>query len=40
MSSPVRPTSEPDEACETWIKAGAMQATIQVNGKAASINEW
>ena len=31
---------EPNEVCETWLKAGAKQATIQVNGKAASINKW
>ena len=31
---------EPDEICETWIKSGNKQATIQVNGKAASINRW
>ena len=31
---------EPDEVCETWMKSGARQATIQVNGKAASINKW
>ncbi len=31
---------EPGEVCETWIKSGAKQATIQVNGKAASINRW
>ena len=31
---------EPDEVCETWIKSGTKQATIQVNGKAASINRW
>ena len=31
---------EPDEICETWVKSGAKQATIHVNGKAASINKW
>ena len=31
---------EPTEVCETWIKSGTKQATIQVNGKAASINRW
>ena len=31
---------EPGEVCETWIKSGPKQATIQVNGKAASINKW
>src|SRR4029079_18599493 len=25
---------EPDEVCETWVKSGAKQATIQVKGKA------
>jgi len=31
---------EPGEVCETWMKSGAKQATIHVNGKAASINKW
>ena len=31
---------EPAEVCETWMKSGAKQATIHVNGKAASINKW
>ena len=31
---------EPGEVCETWVKSGNKQATIQVNGKAASINKW
>ena len=31
---------EPDEVCEIWVKSGNKQATIQVNGKAASINRW
>jgi hypothetical protein len=31
---------EPGEVCETWVKSGAKQATIQVNGKAASVNKW
>ena len=31
---------QPDEICETWVKSGAKQATIHVDGKAASINKW
>lgn len=31
---------EPDEVCETWLKSGPKEATIQVNGKDASINKW
>ena len=31
---------EPDEICETWLKTGAKEATIVVNGKEASINRW
>ncbi len=31
---------QPDEICETWVKSGAKQATIQVDGKNASINKW
>jgi hypothetical protein len=31
---------EPDEVCETWLKSGPKEATIQVNGKEASINRW
>ena len=31
---------EPDEVCETWVKSGNKQATVQVSGKAASINKW
>jgi hypothetical protein len=31
---------QPEEICETWVKSGAKQATIQVDGKDASINKW
>jgi hypothetical protein len=31
---------QPDEVCETWVKSGAKQATIQVDGKNVSINKW
>jgi hypothetical protein len=31
---------QPEEVCETWVKSGAKQATIQVDGKDASINKW
>lgn len=31
---------QPEEICESWIKSGAKQATIQVGGKDASINRW
>jgi hypothetical protein len=31
---------QPEEICETWVKSGARQATIQVDGKDASINKW
>jgi hypothetical protein len=31
---------QPEEICETWIKSGVKQATIQVDGKDASINRW
>ena len=31
---------EPGEVCETWVRNGAKEAVIQVNGKAASINRW
>ena len=31
---------QPDEICEVWIKTGAKEATIQVDGKDASINRW
>jgi hypothetical protein len=31
---------QPEEICETWIKSGTRQATIQVDGKDASINKW
>lgn len=31
---------QPEEICETWVKSGAKQATVQVGGKDASINKW
>jgi hypothetical protein len=31
---------QPEEVCETWVKSGAKQATIQVDGKNVSINKW
>jgi hypothetical protein len=31
---------QPEEICETWVKSGAKQATVQVDGKDASINRW
>ena len=31
---------QPEEICETWIKSGPKQATIQVDGKDASVNRW
>ena len=31
---------EPDEVCETWLKSGPKEATIQVSGKEASVNRW
>ena len=31
---------QPEEICETWVKSGPKQATIQVDGKDASVNRW
>jgi hypothetical protein len=31
---------QPEEICEVWVKSGPKQATIQVDGKDASINKW
>ena len=31
---------QPEEVCETWVKSGPKQATIQVDGKDASVNRW
>ena len=31
---------QPEEICETWVKSVPKQATIQVDGKDASINRW
>src|SRR3954463_4817336 len=31
---------QPEEICETWVKSGPKQATIQVDGKDASVNKW
>jgi hypothetical protein len=31
---------QPEEICETWLKTGAKEAIIQVNGKETSVNRW
>ncbi len=31
---------QPEEICEIWIKTGPKEATVQVDGKDASINRW
>jgi hypothetical protein len=31
---------QPQEVCETWLKTGDKEATIQVNGKETSLNRW
>lgn len=31
---------QPEEVCETWLKSGVKEATIQVDGKDSSINRW
>jgi hypothetical protein len=31
---------QPEEVCETWLKTGAKEATVQVAGKETSINRW
>ena len=31
---------EPNEVCETWLRSGAKEAIVQVDGKATSINRW
>lgn len=31
---------QPEEVCETWLKSGAKEAVIQVDGKATSVNRW
>ena len=31
---------QPEEVCETWLKAGAKEAIVVVDGKQASINRW
>jgi hypothetical protein len=31
---------QPEEVCETWVKSGPKQATIQIDGKDASVNRW
>ncbi len=31
---------QPEEVCETWLKSGPKEATIQVDGKDNSINRW
>jgi len=31
---------QPEEICETWVKTGAKEAIVQVDGKDASVNRW
>ena len=31
---------QPQEICETWLRTGAKEAVIVVDGKEASINRW
>jgi hypothetical protein len=31
---------QPELICETWIRSGAKEATVQVDGKNVSINRW
>jgi len=31
---------QPEEICETWVRTGAKEAIIQVDGKNASVNRW
>ncbi len=31
---------QPEVICETWIRTGAKEATVQVGGKDVSINRW
>jgi hypothetical protein len=31
---------QPDEICETWLKAGAKEVVIQVGGKEVAVNRW
>ena len=31
---------QPEEICETWLKSGAKEVVIQVDGKEVAINRW
>jgi hypothetical protein len=31
---------QPEEVCETWLKSGAKEVTVQVDGKSVSRNRW
>ena len=31
---------QPEEVCETWLRAGVKEVTIQVDGKEVSRNRW
>jgi hypothetical protein len=31
---------QPDEVCETWLRTGAKEVTVQVDGKETSVNRW
>ena len=31
---------QPEEICETWVRSGAKEAIVQVDGRDASINRW
>jgi hypothetical protein len=31
---------QPEEICETWLRTGAKEATVQVDGKDTSVNRW
>lgn len=34
-------TAQPEEVCETWLRAGNAKAvTVQVKGEAVSVNRW
>jgi hypothetical protein len=33
--------AQPEEVCETWLRAGSAKAvTVQVKGEAVSVNRW
>ena len=31
---------QPEEVCETWLKSGNKEVTVQVGGKDVSMNRW